>query len=366
MHFRLFSSNKHCSVWISILQIRSIYIFGNEYDNSQILKWDITKSSTPSFNVLTNISMPPNISFASMASTSSVIDHQAYFIGLTKGENPTAKLYRFDIKTQSWDLNLSQMATATRNSCVTTNETHMFVVGGLAFTGSWYYWPTITQIYDIQHDTWSTYQWLNVSTLSGVSGAMCVMLHNTLYIFGGWIGSDWTSTGIWRNTWPQNEWIFVGDLAQETASSAIVNHCDNNVIISGGNSHTDPSGMSWIQVFDIQSDEGSVEYEPLGLIIPLYGFSGVIVDDKMYLFGGLVGDDAPVPWIQTCKLDDTVCGIDSASPSNAIYWILIVSGAFGIFLFIGVLFYKNKCKNNNYNQDEIVPINQVGEQVLGK
>lgn len=290
---------------------QTIYLFGGMTVNSynsvvpfmSALKWDMTVSSQPAFES-TNISFPAaNGSINTPSGVSSVvIDNYAYFVGLFLEHT----IYRFDINTQSFDANFSRMIIPGLYGCVTTNKTHIFMVGGFVR----HITLNITQIYDIQKDEWSMYP-IDIVPLStsGILQSMCIMIDQSIYIFGGVIGPDPSANnihdGIYKVTWPQNEWSKLGFLATPTACGSMVYHCDTEIIISGGLINAYDWSTDSIQTYDIHSPGSGVSQQHH--VVASLGFiSGVIVDDKMYIFGG-VGKSIVQNAVQMCVLDDSVC-----------------------------------------------------------
>ena len=268
---------------------QSIYLLGGETTDlnftSSIYKWDITKSFHPSFELMPNITTPTEI-FTSRTTSTVVIDNYAYFIGIYNGSYNNSQIYRLDIDTQTWDEDFTQMPFGAVMGCVTTNDTHIFMVGGRQSTDVFF---NYVQVYDISKDNWIVY---NHSELypKGVATSMCNMINNVLYIFGGLTttapGVAAVYSDIFTIEWPQFKVNRIGDLSTAIAAGALVNHCDHDVIIIGGIWTTHFWVSSRCQLFNI--DSGSVEITDVATIpTPAAYMTGVILHDKdMYIFGG--------------------------------------------------------------------------------
>ena len=331
-------------------QNSSIYIFGgrtsdtdHHHDYSRLIwKWDLTKDG---FFNKTNITTPTK-QWLSWSNNVVVIDQYAYFVGVMNGNWTNNILYRFDVKTQTFQSNFTRMKVGAVFGCVTTNTTHIFMVGGNKKIEDRIY-LNMTQIYDIHNDKWSLWP-LNIESLNqhGISNSMCIMLNNTMYVFGGKtkLTNATVYNGIWKVEWPNNTWKLLGNLSQPLAGAALVNQCDKNIILSGGIWNAQAWVNDHIDIFD--NDEESIIDRDKYKIEPSAAYmSAVIVDDEMYIIGG-DNDGDPQRVVQICKLEN-VCSGSTTTNHNGMINIVFAIGGFLIAL---VLTYEI-CKRHMRRKD---------------
>eukprot|EP01084_Bolivina_argentea_P105723 189325_1 len=331
-------SNKYLPIPLAQYQLayfqqnNTVYIFGgiSEDYSQKIYRWNLNNiTKQPSFQ-LTNVTTPTN-RFTSITNNVVVINNYAYFIGINDLQVPSGKIYRFNINTESFVSDFAAMPIKAEWGCLETNSTHIFMVGG-SHDDMQNVSLNVTQVYDTIHNKWSVHP-LNISPLNktGILGSMCVMLNNTLYIFGG--NSHHTVyRNIYKIQWPENHWTFLGNLSVPLTSGAIVNHCNVNLIISGGITN----GKGWvsdkINIFNVNESK-IINPEHEYKMLPQAEMTAFIIHNKMYIFGG-GNNNAASQEIQMCSLDNNVCGISDGLNDSWFYLIFVVAGILMLIILI--------------------------------
>eukprot|EP01084_Bolivina_argentea_P041975 77491_1 len=309
----------------------SVYIFGgsnSEGYTNKIWKWSDT-SQEPYFYV-TNLTTPTDEIFMSFTQNVVVLDHYAYFVGMFEGPPYVyGNVHRFDVNTESWESEFTPMTIPLTNGCAVTNKSHIFIVGGDSGGSN----PSVDviQVYNIDSDEWSEYEF---GISHGFMNSMCMMLNNNMFIFGGSYfngGSTAPLNTIYKVQWPENTWKLVGYLATTLRCSAIVLHCDVNIILTGGDWAAYYSPTNIIQVFDISKESTNSSQS---IYNATYGskISGLIINDNMYIFGGL---DESAGNATICPLDAAVCAFGN---ENNYTWT-IIGITLGCLVLLGVTWW---------------------------
>ena len=337
-----------------------VYIYGGRYPDG----YTNETHKAPATNITSSYvefkyieERTPTNTFTTISNNVAVIDNYAYFIGIYNGNFQNFNIYRFDLTTDTFsektndtdsDSYFSPMPIGAVWGCVTTNDTHIFVVGGnwelphydkyiaLQFERV----LNITQIYDIENDEWSI-QPFNIYPVNetGITSSQCMMLNNTLYSFGG-ATQNAVLSSIYKVEWPQNEWTYLGNLSKGVVGGFIVRHCDL-ILIGGGMYNENGWVTATIHIFDI-NDEREIEIDHEYLMeVPQALMSAIVVDNDLIIFGGRI-DNQPSKITQVCGLD--VCDAVGRSEHDYGYWWFIGIGIILIAVVICVYNLKRRSR----------------------
>ena len=219
----------HQTAYIEDLQ--TLYLFGgcrNAYvqymdinHSTAIYKWTLsdlqwTKIETPTPDI-------PDGYFTSLTTSSVVIDHNVYFMG-SQIEGPrNGNWYIFNAINETFldtnTSNLSPFPYPSQQGCVTTNDSHIFMLGGLStFDALLPMNQDIVpylQIYDIANNQWS----VEIANITGYL-QYCVVYQDILYVIGARTNdilnpliNEILEYGLIQNEW--NQW----DIASNINSS---------------------------------------------------------------------------------------------------------------------------------------------------
>eukprot|EP01084_Bolivina_argentea_P088157 159172_1 len=163
-----------------------IFIFGGytgQRYSSSIFRWD-TNNESKWFQEIDE--KTPTTEFVSDINNVVVInDTIAYFIGVDQGHD-SRPIYIFDSLNEKFINNqdLTYPPHSFVSGCLATNNSHIFMVGGIITSGSPPHLNSL-QIYDINNNSWYVEQ-IELSPLNnGFYAQYCKMVDNVLYIFGG-------------------------------------------------------------------------------------------------------------------------------------------------------------------------------------
>eukprot|EP01084_Bolivina_argentea_P052823 96997_1 len=276
----------------------SIYIFGGKSPNVSniIYKWDL---NTPN-SWFKSIGTTP-VPFFSYGNNAIIANDIVYFIGIQDLTIASGNIYLFDIKTESWMSN-TQLRTPTMplsHGCLVTNSSHIFMLDGLNDNLNDPRSPVL-QIYEITTNIWTGW---SLNGLGSYTGGWryqyCAMLNNYLYILGGRIAS--TSSPAYSNK------IYEYDAITETMtlldatlpisqSWGVAMHYNNFIYTVGSFPYTFN-----INVFDINTE--TVTNTTYQMTQKLAAPASVILNDKLYIFGGEDDTFTALATVQICNLE---------------------------------------------------------------
>eukprot|EP01084_Bolivina_argentea_P088577 159923_1 len=287
-------------------KLNKVFIFGGHIatntPTSSIFKWNINNNEwftqipattpTPEFNTICN-----NVV---------TVNHTAYFIGIGNGSVSgvlSGKIYVFDAIQESFiDSNdLKRQPFPAAHGCLTTNNTHIFLVGG---KNGKYSYSDYFQIYDIHNNVWHFEQIGQANCCQ-----YCWMINNVLFVFGGY--PDWYSMYKYEHG---QGWTDLG--SKRDSYSGAIAYYNSLIYMIGGISHN--GHRNTIDVFDINSKTISNTYYLLSTIIYT---TSIIVNDKLFVFGG--GLDCADTLCNVAQLTSSVqvCNIatSTSQPTNDYY-----------------------------------------------
>ena len=248
----------------------------------------------------------PKTRFFTYSINAVLIDNIIWFIGVEDAvENNTGNIYQFDITTETWldTSNLQIPPTPLIHGCLSTNGSHIFMVGGRTqYSGS--YNIPIMQIYNIDTNSWRRLYniWSNrYATAGGWRYQFCSVADNRLFIFGGktdsgtyqaWIDRYDMITGSYTNN--------IATLKSQVADGKAVYHNDLIYLVGAW-----PISVSsqHIYAFDVisQSLLSDVQYT---ISTQIASTAALIINDKLWIFGGTTSfsNYAAVSNVEICDL----------------------------------------------------------------
>lgn len=276
----------------------SVYLFGGRgpggsYINP-VYKWNLNQ--TDSWFV--SIGTAPTPRFYGYANNGLLIDDIVWFIGVDDDENDfTGNIYQFDTKTDSWldTSHLESPPLATNHGCLSTNGTHIFMVDGYANLDSW---RPIMQVYDIATNSWDWFHIFGASVRldGGWRYQYCSMIENKLWIFGGKISGSTYDDDIDEYDVIQDMYsVKAGGLLPGAQAFGIAVYHDGLIYLVGSYPHT-PN----INIFDVETQQlSNMIYTTTKQISAA---ATLILDDKLWIFGGENGTLDAVSDVEICDL----------------------------------------------------------------
>eukprot|EP01084_Bolivina_argentea_P120671 213928_1 len=171
-----------------------VYIFGGRTNmqscetngcENKIYKWNINNMSSEWIQLDTNTTTD---CFWGYISNSITIDNLVYFVAYSNGSMNVNQVQLFDLESEQFvkDHSIPLTPIIGAHGCVTTNNTHIFVVGGWNTTGS----PNHLQILDIEANQWIV-QDIEIDGIAhNWRNQLCNVVGNYLYVFGGRTGTN--------------------------------------------------------------------------------------------------------------------------------------------------------------------------------
>eukprot|EP01084_Bolivina_argentea_P241034 404748_1 len=216
--------------------------------------------------------------FACSIQCSAQIEYLSYIIGAYFGANTVNTIFNVSsgqfISTQS----IEPMKHIANQGCITTNNSHIFMIGGCQPDASCKSYSNYIQIYDIYLNKWTDDIQINVSFW----GQACSLIDNIIYIFGGHSGS-W-SKAIYKYNVLSKEWSFIGNLPNPLGfANAIYYSNDNNIYIHAGHK---------VIVFNVVKEQ--IIYEET-TVIGVAEAPILLTNDRLMIFGGIYTAVLPKP-----------------------------------------------------------------------
>eukprot|EP01084_Bolivina_argentea_P044973 82772_1 len=324
----------------------TVYIFGGfALDQS-----DIVYSSTIYKRNLSNpsrlwteldINTPEDV-FVSQIQNSITIGNITYFIGINNGSYSSNQVYLFDVATEQFiSHSVPDYKFAACSGCLTTNNTHIFMLGGFNA-------PTLVkyiQILNIKFNYW-TYLEINLEFIkTGWSSQLCSMVNNTLYVFGGIVEYSPMKAinAIYKYNALSSTWSFIGNLSNFPSGWSLYSVKYNKIYIV---SIPQQIGNNMVHVFDLNTEKVIFKNE---LIISVSQTPCLIYNDSIIIFGGIgcvnnaTTAYSPFIQIQQLPLNQHSSGSTSNCISTALFAGMISTvSVIGIVLgcVIGVMGYK--------------------------
>eukprot|EP01084_Bolivina_argentea_P145658 255265_1 len=335
--------------------MEKLYIFGGRTESDSpsnaIYKWNTNNPGS----WFEKIQEPtPTTYFLSAANNVVIINNtQAWFIGVFDGSDSSGEIYVFDAHKEQFISHTDPILTKPMHpvvaACLTTNNTHIFMVSG--YNGSNIYNMNFVQIYDIQHNTWH-FDRIEVWPLSqGFANQYCYMTNNILFTFGGSINRMGDSNQIWSYNALTSEWKNIGNVSNASADGSGA-YFEQYVYFIGGYSNM----IDAIWMMDIEKEIIINEY-PVRSVVAQQ--SSVVVKNHLFIFGGYSRTT------QEGVASVQVCDISVKIPNAENDTMFLIIGFCAALAITGICCWmRKKCKTDN---EQLMPINYAAEeQMLGK
>lgn len=184
---------------------------------------------------------------------------------------------------------LSLLANETTHSIVNTNDHNIFIFGGIVKGDQ--FRSNSGELYDTSKNTWTSLPSMPASQMGGVS----TQIGKKIYFFGGLGGSSYPGDNIFSLNITQvfdiekKEWLSLSPMStpRDGATYAVVN---NKVYLFGGigGISNERRILTSVEVYDIATNRWS--YLP-SMKTAREGASVAVLDGKIYLFGGGADSD---------------------------------------------------------------------------
>eukprot|EP01084_Bolivina_argentea_P133461 235541_1 len=248
------------------------YLFGGRLSgtalwNNKVYKRDISKADMLWHNVTTT---PSNLFYSDIQS-SVTVSNIVYFLGVCNGTYNINEVITFDLISEQFvDNSIPSYRYSGYAGCVTTNKTHIFMIGGVTgpHAGELIYLNYI-QILNIDLQQWS-YKTISIKFWR----QSCAMVNNTIYVFSGQNQSVNAMNSIYKFDTLTKEWIFVGNIsATAKAGYAAYSPIDENIYIRGYE----------MMVFNPKQERIMYEQQ---IPVPVQLAPMTIYNDTLMIFGG--------------------------------------------------------------------------------
>lgn len=278
-----------------------IYMFGGikekaSSDAAIDNKVDIYDTATKKWS--TGADLPESYNHSNIA----LAGNKIYVMGGQKveAEKVYSDVYVYDIANNSWD-SASPMPVPCSAAGTVTIGDKIYVIDGY-YGSSNDSLERVVQIYDTKTDSWST-QTIPAS-VQEQSLAACHVYKGKIYIIGGrYYTTKYTSLDIVNIYDPvDNSWSTGENMPVKASGCASVIR-DDNIYIIGGNHQTSDSELTRsdeVYIYNITKNTWS---QGAALSSARVGSAAVLVKDKIYLFGGIEGNDgAPMDKVEVLDL----------------------------------------------------------------
>eukprot|EP01083_Nonionella_stella_P106201 306081_1 len=296
------------------------YLFGGLTDSNNVIETIYKRHMDQTDWITLNVVTPGLNPFYSYTQNSVLVDRIVYFIGIMdspwNSDFQTGTIYKFDINTEDWLPNAQLTAPPYPSvfGCLTTNETHLFMIGGSSCNTCF---DERLQMYNINDDSWVV-EVININQIqgNGWDGQYCQMVENELFVFGGYVGNIGYIDGLFKyNTL---EWSTLPSVLPSVAGYGATIHKHPYIYLFGG-SAGGGIVLNTIVQFDIKTESIINTYT---MQESLYSVDAEIVNGKVYIFGGKIvtskTNSASVN-VEQCDILETTPSDDpgpSTSPSK--------------------------------------------------
>jgi hypothetical protein len=269
----------------------------------------ITSSSLNAISWETKTPMSTPRSFLGIVA----IDEKIYAIGGRNEGGTLATMEIYDTTSNSWSPGAS-MPTTRREFGIGVIQGKIYVVGG--YDGS----SVLSSVleYDPSGNTWTAKSPLP-SPREGLSVAV---VNDTLYAIGGDDGSATVNT-VEAYDPIGNSWVSRASMSTARTLLTCEAFCGKIYAMGGNDAGVNATGV--VEVFDPASNSWSSKAS----LMPRYGLSSAVVDDKIYALGGFIGmavvgvvqsyDTTSNSWSGEVQLPTTRWGLDSDAIGNKMY-----------------------------------------------
>eukprot|EP01084_Bolivina_argentea_P126596 224129_1 len=325
-----------------------IYIFGGGTTvsscSSKIFKWNISSSH----QWFQRINTTTTACFYSFGNNVVRIDDKAYFIGMNDGSYDSGAIYIFNSFTESFEKahNLSKPEHPAIYGCLSTNTTHIFMVGGDRNNTSLI---NYLQIYDIKRDKWSSMA-INVGIIkNGYTNQYCEMIENTLFVFGGSTDKRIKQYYKWRN----DKWTYLGNRSTGLDSGGTAFYQPNIYIIGGYTGQpTDTDHTSYSNVIDVFNINNGTIISTYYLVYAVCRVSPFFINNTLYVIGGWNG---PYPQqytssVQVCDLENPSINPTANPPILTPITIVVITGVILLIVVLMIICIKT-IKQNHADRD---------------
>ena len=335
--------------------LNKIFIFGGmlyNYSFSDVIyKWDISNGTNDSWfgSIPTKTPRKPFYSFSNNVVV--INDTYAYFMGVDDGIN-NGSVYIFDAINEVFiNHNMSYWVKPAKYGCLTTNNTHIFMVSGLAGTEQ----SQILQQIDITHRTLPIDVGLSIELRT--SAQYCYLNEDILYIFNGASGSppQYPYHAIWAYNISSFDYEEIGsNLVSAYAGSTSYHH--PYIYLIGGQSLYSMSDI--VEIFDIENQMIAGRYRMLKNVS---NHGSIIINNTLYIFGGADLYAGIISTVQVCGLP--IIQKDVKDKPDYFYLLVGTSAGSVVIVILICVCYRNYRRRSAARDDELLVDT---EQVLGK
>lgn len=215
-----------------------------------------------------------------------LVGNKVYVMGGQKIESAEAysDVYIYDIAGNSWDTASPMPVPCSAAGTVTIGD-KIYVIGGYSDSSEY-----VVQIYNTKTGSWSTKT--IPSSVQKQSLAACQVYEGKIYIIGG---RYYTSEYIYLDTVNiydpvENKWSTGENMPVKASGCASVIKDDKIYIMGGTNNSSDNKTVRLddVYIYDISKNTWS---QGATLSSARVGSAAVLVKDKIYLFGGIEGNN---------------------------------------------------------------------------
>lgn len=157
-------------------------------------------------------------------STSQQYNSMLYVIGGDIGSEVGSKdIYKFDVLSDVWYSNLSNMSVARTRACSAFNSGEIFVFGGRNNSGA----LSSCEKYNIASD-----EWVAVASLPvGLYSACCCVVGNFAYVVGGILNDGSINPYVYAYSFNDNAWVVIsGDRPTQSSKGILLGYNSNGSI----------------------------------------------------------------------------------------------------------------------------------------
>jgi len=295
-----------------------IYVMGGEFGRGPITNNEVYD---PQSNIWTSCnSIPtPRSSFGIVN-----VENKIYIIGgSTTSIGSTGLNEVYDSLTDTWEVKTS-MPTARANVVANEVEGKIYVMAGCTFPHPSF--PTLcnkTEVYNPVNDSWSDgAEMPDFTGLGMAENVASTVIDNIIYVT---VGEALYIYNTIKDSWSLGASVpdvihggaFMGATTGESAPKRLY--------LFGGYGYSYGNTLNLTRVYDPEENVWSYGEQ---LLTPRFGSAVAVLNDKMYVIGGIVGDN--VSFYAPTALNERY------TPSNNItefpIWVLLVAGFFAIIL----------------------------------
>lgn len=216
-----------------------------------------------------------------------------YVIGGSRGGTVSGAVSAYDSATDSWSENAAKPTPVENSGAVLIGE-RIYMPGGQAHNGM----PTdVLEVYDPRTDSWET----AASLPRAVSRFAIAALEGTLFVFGGWDGTDFSNAVYQYNaaedTWHERDSM---PFARADSAAAVLG---TKIILAGGMNADGLLSDTWAYFPQREVDGENAWEKRADLPVNRTGFSLTELAGSLYMAGGQA--ETPDDAAALLRFDDT-------------------------------------------------------------